>query len=61
MATIRKRGPYQWEAQIPRKGYPPQNKTFNTKSEADAWAAMIESEMARGVWISLSGSEATTL
>ncbi|PWK31907.1 site-specific integrase [Cupriavidus plantarum] len=61
MATIRKRGPFQWEAQIRRKGYPPQSKTFNTKGQADAWAAMIESEMARGVWISRSESEATTL
>jgi len=61
MATIRKRGPYQWEAQIRRKGYPPQSKTFNTKAEVEAWAAMIESEMARGVWISRRESEATTL
>jgi integrase len=61
MATIRKRGPYQWEVQIRRKGYPAQSKTFNTKVEADAWAAMIESEMARGVWISRSESEETTL
>ena len=56
MATIRKRGPYQWAVQIRRKGYPPQNKTFTTKAEADAWAAMTESEMARGVWISRGSS-----
>ena len=41
MATIRKRGPYQWAVQIRRKGYPPQNKTFTTKAEADAWAATL--------------------
>ncbi|MBN8488191.1 MAG: site-specific integrase [Burkholderiales bacterium] len=61
MAAIRKRGPYQWEAQIRRRGYPAQSKTFNTKAEADAWAKMIESEMARGVWISRGEAEATLL
>ena len=49
MATIRKRGNYQWEAQIRKRGFPSQTKTFNTKVEAEAWAKMIESEMARGV------------
>lgn len=61
MATFRKRGPYQWEAQIRRRGYPAQSKTFETKAEAEAWAKMIESEMSRGVWISRSEAEATTL
>jgi len=48
MATFRKRGPYQWEAQIRRRGYPAQSKTFETKTEAEAWANMIESESCRG-------------
>lgn len=61
MATIRKRGQYQWEAQVRRRGYPAQSKTFNTKAEAEAWAKMIESEMSRGVWVSRSEAEATTL
>ncbi|MDQ9444734.1 site-specific integrase [Escherichia coli] len=61
MATIRKRGNYQWEAQIRKRGFPSQTKTFNTKVEADAWAKMIESEMARGVWLSRSEAESTTL
>lgn len=61
MATIRKRGPYQWEAQIRRRGYPAQSKTFNTKAEAEAWANMIESEMARGVWLSRGEAESTSL
>ncbi|MFL9951972.1 site-specific integrase [Paraburkholderia nemoris] len=61
MATITKRGPYQWRAQVRRHGYPAQSKTFDTKAEAEAWAKMIESEMARGVWISRSEAEATTL
>lgn len=61
MATFRKRGPFQWEAQIRKRGYPAQSKTFNTKAEAEAWAKMIESEMARGVWISRGEAESTTL
>ncbi len=35
MATIRKRGPYQWEARIRKKGYPTQSKTFETKKDAE--------------------------
>lgn len=61
MASIRKRGPYQWEVQVRRKGFPAQSKTFDTRAEADAWAKMIESEMARGVWLSRTEAEATTL
>jgi integrase len=61
MPTIRKRGQYQWEAQVRRRGYPAQSKTFNTKAEAEAWASMIESEMSRGVWVSRSEAESTTL
>ena len=61
MATLRKRGPYQWEAQIRRKGWPVQSKTFETKAEAEAWSQMIESEMARGVWLDRSEAESTTL
>lgn len=61
MPTIRKRGQHQWEAQVRRRGYPAQSKTFTTKAEAEAWAGMIESEMSRGVWVSRSEAEATTL
>lgn len=61
MSTIRKRGQYQWESQVRRRGYPAQSKTFTTKAEAEAWAAMIESEMSRGIWVSRSEAEATTL
>ena len=61
MASIRKRGQYQWEAQVRRRGYPAQSRTFNSKVEAEAWAKMIESEMSRGVWLSRSEAEATPL
>lgn len=61
MPTIRKRGEYQWEAQVRRKGYPPQSKTFNTRADADLWAATIESEMGRGVFMDRSDAERNTL
>jgi len=63
MATIRNRGPAvnrgQWEAQIRRKGYPAQRKTFETKSDAQAWARMIESEIDRGIFVSRVEAERT--
>jgi len=50
MASIGKRGSYQWQVKIRRKGYPLQSKTFETEDEAKKWAPMIESEMDRGVF-----------
>ena len=44
MATIRNRGEYQWEAQIRRKGYPAQRKTFETKADAQAWARIVAAD-----------------
>ena len=61
MATYRKRGPSQWEAQVRRQGYPTQSRTFKTKAEATAWSQMIESEMIRGVWVSRAEAESTSL
>lgn len=61
MPTFRKRGRYSWEAQVRRRGWPSQTKTFDTKAEAEAWAAMIESEMNRGVWLDRSEAESTSL
>jgi integrase len=60
MATIRKRGNYQWQAEIRVKDFPRQTKTFNTKQDAQAWANTIESEMSRGVWQDRSQAEDTT-
>lgn len=61
MATFTKRGSYQWEARIRKKGFPAQSKTFETKDDALAWAAVIESEMVRGVFESRAEAESTTL
>lgn len=61
MASIIKRGPRQWQAQICRKGYPSQTRTFRTKKDAKAWASVIESEMIRGVFVDRREAEHTTL
>lgn len=61
MATIRKRGELQWQAIVKRKGFPSQSKTFLTRKDADAWATVVESEMVRGVFLSRTSAERTTL
>jgi integrase len=61
MASIRKRGPYQWEARIRKKGLPVTCKTFETRAAAVKWAREIESEMDRGLYVSRSEAESTTL
>ncbi|MHB1286684.1 MAG: hypothetical protein ACYCYP_09020 [Leptospirales bacterium] len=61
MADLRKRGPYQLQVRIRRKGYSTQVKTFNTKAEAEAWAETTESKMVRGVFVSRKETENATL
>ena len=61
MASIRKRGNLQWEARIRKKGMPTTCKTFDTRAEAEKWAREIESEMDRGIYVSRSEAEGTTL
>ncbi len=45
MASIAKRGQYQFQAIIRRKGYPSQTKTFEARAEAQKWARDVESKM----------------
>ena len=59
--TILKRGPYQWQAKIRRKGHPIQSKTFTSKTDALAWTRELESEMDRNVFHSRAEAESTTL
>jgi len=59
MASIRKRGPYQWEARIRRAGYPLKSRTFESRPEAEAWARSLETEMDRGVFVSRAEAERT--
>lgn len=61
MATIKKRGDYSWNAQIRKKGFPSQSKTFLTRSDAEKWARQIEAEMDRGIYLPRRDAEKTTL
>jgi len=61
MATLRKRGPCQWQAQVRKTGYPLQTKTFETKAAAAAWARATEHEMDQGLFASRAEAESTTL
>ena len=61
MATITKRGEYQWQAKVRCKGFPPVSKTFNTKKDAELWSSTTESEMGRGVYTDRSSAESITL
>ncbi len=58
MATFRKRSGA-WQVRVQRKGFPEQSKTFTTRSEGIAWARVLESEMDRGVFVSLIAAETT--
>ena len=60
MATFRKRGPYQWQAQVRKKGRPPQSNTFDTRTAAEKWVREVEYEMDRGR-VSRAEAESTTL
>ncbi len=61
MATFRKRGPYQWQAQVRKKGHFSQTKTFETRAAAEKWAREIEYEMDRGIFVSRTEAESTSL
>jgi integrase len=61
VASISRRGDLQWQARVRRKGYPVQVKTFNTRADAEAWARQVESEIDRGVFVSRTEAESTTL
>jgi integrase len=55
------RGKRVWQALVRRRGYPQQTRTFDTKAKAEDWASVLESEMARGVFVSRAEAENTTL
>ncbi len=61
MASIRKIGPYQWQARVSRKGHPSQSKTFTNRSDALKWARSIEAEMDLGRFTSRKEANSTTL
>lgn len=50
-----------WRTRIRRKGFPPEDKTFVRRSDAEIWAANRENEMRLGVYLSRYNAERTTL
>ncbi len=66
MATIAERrnregGLIGWQAKVRRRGYPPQSKTFERKTDAQRWATEVEAAMSRGVFVDRSEAERNTL
>lgn len=65
MASFRTRpgpgGRRVWQVRIKKQGYPEMARTFDLKTEAQVWAKQIESEMDRGVFVSRTEAEGTTL
>lgn len=60
MAYFEKRGT-SWRAQVRRKGYPTLSATFDTKADAQRWAAEIEGDMSRARFVDLREAEQTTV
>ena len=60
MATYRKRNG-NWTVSVRRKDYPQQYATFDTKKEAETWAADIETKMKRRAFFDTTSSEKTPL
>lgn len=61
MATFQQREGGRWQAKVRRRGYPDQSKTFAKKTDAEAWARRVESELERGIWRDTAEAERTTL
>ena len=61
MATFTKRPGNKVQAKVRRKGYEPQSKTFASLTLAKQWARLVESEMDRGLFLSTSEAETTTI
>lgn len=60
MATVTKRGDYQWQVKIRRQGYPTQSRTFETKVAAEQWARSVEREMDTGDFLDRREADKTT-
>jgi len=61
MASFRKRDSGQWQAQVRKKGYPTQTKSFSSKAAATQWVRSIEYEMDQGLFVSRNEAERTTV
>jgi integrase len=48
MAVVRKRGDFQYQAIVRKRGFPPQSRTFLHRRDAEAWARQTELAIERG-------------
>jgi hypothetical protein len=60
MATIWKRGPYQFCVRVRRNGVS-QTKTFETQREAESWARLVEGKVTGDEFVDFSKGKDTTL
>ena len=60
MPSIRKRGDFQFEVRVRRKGMPVISKTFTNKRDAETWGRMTEAELDRGLYLPRRDAEKTT-
>lgn len=60
MASIRKRG-NKWQVRVTRKGYPPETRTFASRTDAERWGRSVESEIDKGSYTSRTAAERVTL
>jgi hypothetical protein len=61
MATINKTPSGTFKVLIRKAGLPPQIKTFKSKSNAEKWARLIESEIDRGVFVNRQEADRVTV
>lgn len=61
MATIEQRSNGTWRAKIRKKGYPQLSGSFDTKAEAQRWAAEMEGDMSRKRFVDTREADRTTL
>lgn len=60
MASIYKRGPYQYQAVVRLKGAKRQTKTFESRREAEVWAAGVEADIRRNSFIDRRAAQKVT-
>lgn len=61
MASISKRGDYQFQVIVRRKGFPSQTKTLESHAEAQEWARDVESQMDKSLFMSRRALKQVTL
>ena len=65
MASIRERvsadGKKSFHVQVRLQGFPPQTKTFDTKTEAKRWAQYVETELRAGRYMPVARAQRRTV